>query len=211
MSIFSRNKGDIQQQESIPQQIQNNTESVQEYQISRPEIKEEDFIDMSDPNINSILTSEVKSEPQENRKSYFNYGLKMPIDDVYMYVENNWENEGRKDAIENPDISHMQSKVEIIKQGLQRRFDLTGLKYNKMIREYKAQIVNLSTFGLTGTVRKLDSYIETCQEHLEKLKELEQKFQNNDPALTSMIDSYTRGFANGVILRTKSEIENNDK
>ncbi len=211
MSIFNRNKENIQQQENIQPQIQNSPESVQDYPTSRPEIKQEDFVDMSDPNTNPGSASEVASTPQEKGESYFDWGLNMPIDNVYKYMETNWENEGRKDAIENPDISHMQSKVEIIKQGLKRRFDLTSLKYNKMIRGYNAQIVQLSTFGLTGAMRELESHIETCQEHLEKLKELEQKYQNNDSTLASMVASYERGFANGVALRTRSEIENNNR
>lgn len=205
MSIFNRKKKDAENVQQI--------KSVDDYQYDgsiyqRPSVREEDFIDTSDPNQTSDQEN-VSSEDSAPRTT-LDYSLGMPIDGVYMYMEKDWEEQGRQDAQSNPDLTYMESKVEIIKQGLQRRFELTRLKYNKMIREYTAKVNTLNQFGLAGTLSDIEAHIETCKEHLMKLNELEEKFHKNEPALTSMTDSYRRGFAFGVAVIAQDSIKDNN-
>ena len=143
------------------------------------------------------------------KRTVVEYTLGMPIDGVYIYMEKDWEEQGRQDAANNPDMTYMETKVEIIKQGLQRRFELTRLKYNKMIREYTARVDTLNQFGLSGTMTELEAHIETCKEHLQKLNELEDKFHKDDPSLRSMTNSYRRGFAFGVAMKAQDSIKDN--
>lgn len=208
MSLFSRNKGI---EPAMPQALQQNQQPEElNYDGTtrpRPEVREEDFIDTSDPNTD-IQQDTQPSLPVEKR-TVIEYTMGMPIDGVYIYMEKNWEDEGRQDAVKNPDMSFMETKVEIIKQGLERRFELTRLKYNKMIREYKVKVDKLNQFGLSGTMSELEAHIETCMEHLNKLNELEDKFHRDDPALYTMINSYRRGFSLGVAQSAQDAIKDN--
>lgn len=207
MSIFGNKKNDgIGNQDYINsmnyQQLQQESTDV------RPEVKESDFVDFSNPNIveqkttNSTILNTDKLENVE-------YGTGMPIDVIYSYIEKNWEEEGKQDAALNQDITYMNAKVEIIKQGLSRRIEMVRLRYNKMVREYKAQSSNLQTFGMLGTTVLLDAHVTTCEEHLQKIDELEKKFRDGDASLLSMVDSYKRGFAMGVSAKTQQLINNN--
>lgn len=176
---------------------------------ARPEVKESDFIDLSDPNEEPQSDSSEKTTA-ENDVVVISYGTGFPIDAVYAYIEKDWEATGRKDALENSDANCMEGKMEIIRQGLMRRFDLVKLKYNAMIRDYQSRLDNLKTFGLLGSMSQLTAQIDTCIEHLEKVKEMEQKLKDGDPSLTSMVDSYKRGFTMGVALETKKIINNSN-
>lgn len=205
MGLFNRNKVEVAapavEQPTPTQEIPVVEQPARQY----PEVREEDFIDTSDPN--NVPKSSVGSTASSTYS--VEYTLGMPIDGVYIYMERDWEAEGVKNATENPDSHYMESKIEIIKQGLQRRFELTRLKYNKMIREFSSEVDNLNQFGLTGTMSQLNAQIETCKEHLDKLQELEEKFKREDPALTSMIESYKRGFSFGVARRAQDMIKDN--
>lgn len=176
---------------------------------ARPEVKESDFIDLSDPNEETKSDSSEKTTA-ENDVVVISYGTGFPIDAVYAYIEKDWEAAGRQDASENSDVNCMEGKMEIIRQGLMRRFDLVKLKYNAMIRDYQSRLDNLKTFGLLGSMSQLTAQIDTCKEHLEKVKEMEQKLKDGDPSLTSMVDSYKRGFTMGVALETKRIINNSN-
>lgn len=175
---------------------------------ARPEVKESDFIDLSDPN-EEVQPDLPEKHSDENDVVVISYGTGFPIDAVYAYIEKDWEAIGRQDAMENTDANCMEGKMEIIRQGLIRRFDLIKLKYNAMIRDQQSRLDNLKTFGLLGSMTQLMAQIDTCKEHLEKIKDLEQKLKEGDPSLTSMIDSYKRGFTMGVALETKKIINNN--
>lgn len=208
MALFSRNKNE----ENVAQPTTSQLAAAEEMNYDgttrpRPEVREEDFIDTSDPNKPPQQT-ETQTIPSEKR-TVVEYTLGMPIDGVYMYMEKDWEESGRQDAANNPDMTYMETKVEIIKQGLQRRFELTRLKYNKMIREYTSRVDTLNQFGLSGTMTELEAHIETCKEHLQKLNELEDKFHKDDPALQSMTKSYRRGFTLGVAMKAQDSIKDN--
>ena len=190
--------------------FEQNTKESNELPIeARPEIKESDFIDLSDPNEEALLNSPEKSST-ENDVVVISYGTGFPIDAVYAYIEKDWEAVGRQDAMENTDASCMEGKKEIIRQGLIHRFDLVKLNYNAKIRDYQTRLDNLKTFGLLGSMNQLTAQIDTCKEHLEKIKEMEQKLKEGDPSLTSMVDSYKRGFTMGVALETKKIINSNN-
>lgn len=161
---------------------------VQELDYSvPPTMQEQDFIDNTDPNGTSAHSTVT-----------INYGTNMPIDSIFAYIEKNWEEAGRQDAMRNPDASYMHAKLKIIGETLKRRFELVRLRYNKDIRNYEAQLDNLKVLGVSTGLVQLESHIVTCKEHLKKIDEMEQKLRNQDPSLMTMNDSYQRGFIMGV-------------
>lgn len=159
----------------------------EEREVMRPAVNEDDFIDNTDPN-NVDRTPIVT----------INFGTQMPIDSIFAYIEKDWEEIGRQDAIKNPDADYLNSKVTIIRETLKHRFDMVRLRYNKDIRNYEAQMDNLKTLGVTTGMVQLEAHIVTCKEHLSKIDELEMKLKNNDPSMCTMVDSYRRGFIMGV-------------
>ena len=170
MSIF--NWG-AKQEQSVPEN-------------TTPDVKEADFIDVNDPN------------ETETQVRLIDYGTGHPIELIYTYIDEDLEEQGRSDANKNSELEYMNTKVEIIKQGLSRLFDIALLKYNDNIRLVEAKKKSLNQFGLLSGIERCNATIETYNEHIKKINELQRAFENEDASMMSMVQSYKRGFAAGV-------------
>lgn len=106
-----------------------------------PEIKREDFVDDSEP----ILESNAMT---------IKYGTGMPIDAIYAYIQDDYEQEGYSDAMCNADMAYKESKKEIIKNGLKMLFEQVRLRYESDIP------------SIDYTVTKCLIYICPCKLHI---------------------------------------------
>lgn len=164
-----------------------------EPQKSLPEIREEDFVDNSDPN------EEVVSIP---------YGTRMPIDAIYAFISKDYEQEGYNDAMCNADSSYKDSKKIIIKNELKRLFEQVGLRYKSDLREIEVQINIVEQQGLINTASALKARKDTFLEHMETMSKMEQSLDNGEQQMLSMIDSYERGFLKGLAAKSDTLLRN---
>lgn len=158
-----------------------------------PEIKREDFVDDSEPNLESN-TITIK------------YGTGMPIDAIYAYIQDDYEQEGYSDAMCNADMAYKESKKEIIKNGLKMLFEQVRLRYESDIRDISVQIDIVETQGLTTTSMTLKARRDTFNEHLSKINEMESSLDREDKKMMNMIASYERGFLKGISAKSESFI-----
>ncbi len=158
-----------------------------------PEIKREDFVDDSEP------------EP-ENKIITIKYGTGMPIDVIYSYIQDDYEQEGYDDAMCNVDMVYKNQKKEIIKNNLRMLFERVRLKYEKDIREINIQINIVETQGLTTSSMSLKARKDTYNEHLTKINEMEESLDREEGKMMNMIASYERGFLKGVAAKSESFI-----
>lgn len=206
MSWFSRKQNNVQAEYQPQLPVDNILERAmpeQNYESPRPIIQQEDFVDLSDPNTDTPKDTE---QPIQQDAPDFNYKIGFPIDSIYSYIEKDWEMQGQRDCIVNSDISNMKTKANAIEQGLLRRIELVTLEYTHRIRVCQSNITALEEIGSTMTVSTIKSRIETYIEHLNKIKEIETKFRNNDPSLRTMTESYERGFRNGIATKATEEM-----
>lgn len=112
LSFLFGSKKDVPVQEEISSKI-------------LPEIKEEDFVDNSDPNEDLYTV---------------HYGTKMPIDAIYAYINRDYEQSGYDDAMVNADSTYKDSKKNIIKNELRRLFEQVTLRYRNDLRDIEVQI-----------------------------------------------------------------------
>ena len=158
-----------------------------------PEIKREDFVDDSEPNLESN-TITIK------------YGTGMPIDAIYAYIQDDYEQEGYSDAMCNADMAYKESKKEIIKNGLKMLFEQVRLRYESDIRDISVQIDIVETQGLTTTSMTLKARRDTFNAHLSKINEMESSLDREDKKMMNMIASYERGFLKGISAKSESFI-----
>ena len=158
-----------------------------------PEIRREDFVDDSEPNLESN-TITIK------------YGTGMPIDVIYSYIQTDYEQDGYNDAMCNSDIQYKESKKKIINNGLKMLFEQVRLRYESDIRDINVQIDIVETQGLTSSSMSLKARKETYNEHLKNIKEMEDALDVGESKMMSMIDSYERGFLKGVAAKSESFI-----
>lgn len=158
-----------------------------------PEIKREDFVDDSEP----ILESNAMT---------IKYGTGMPIDAIYAYIQDDYEQEGYSDAMCNADMAYKESKKEIIKNGLKMLFEQVRLRYESDIRDINVQIDIVDIQGLTTSSMSLKARRDTYNEHLKKINDMELSLDREDKKMMNMIASYERGFLKGVDAKSESFI-----
>lgn len=157
--------------------------------VPTPEIKESDFIDTSDPN--------STEQPQPAVKTIF-IGTGMPIDLIYSYIEQDWEHQGYLDAQSNPDLKYMTTKVEMLKNNLVHRFELTTMNYDIKKADLMNQMETANQLGLLTSINLINSRLAIIKQHVEKIDLMAQQLAQEEPSMMVMMETYKRGFANGV-------------
>lgn len=159
----------------------------------KPEIREEDFIDNTDP-VDQNLSSVYQ----------VTYGTGFAIDAVYGFIKRDFEQKGFEDAMVNPENSYKESGMLLIKNELKQLFEQVRLKYRGELRLLQVQIDNLEKQGLPYQAANLYARKETYEEHMRKIDEMEQKLENEEVSMMTPIYTYERGFLKG--LSAKSDI-----
>lgn len=161
---------------------ENNSETKSEL----PVIKEEDFIDNTDPSVNGNSIYSVE------------FGSKLPIDVIYGFLKENYENKAYNDALTNPDKSYKETNIAIIRSNLEVKFKQVMLKYEDMLREINFHIQSRGQAGLTDIVELLKSKKDTYEKHIEELKHMKQDLDKEELYMIGIFKSYEVGFTRGL-------------
>ena len=154
-----------------------------------------------------IPMEETKDEENKNLIT-ITWGTGMPIDVIFNFIHKNFEEEGFQDALVNSDITYRDTKVKIIRYNLEMLFTRITLRYKSDIRMVDSKMDNAREAFALGAVAKLDSLKHTYEEHLTEIENMKELLDANDPKMTTMIESYRRGFMKGVTAATLNFIEN---
>ncbi|HEX7755659.1 MAG TPA: hypothetical protein VF421_09960 [Niabella sp.] len=164
-------------QSEMPEEPKNNT---------LPEIREEDFIDDSDPTAENTTTYSVE------------FGSKLPIDIIYGFLKEDYENKAYNDALTNPDKSYKEANLAIVRSNLEIKFKQVFLKYEDMLREIHFHIHSRGQAGLTDIVELLKSKQSTYEKHVEELKEMKEDLDKGELYMMGIFKSYEVGFTRGL-------------
>jgi len=152
-------------------------------------------------------TEEPKDEDKKNLIT-ITWGTGMPIDVIFNFIHKNFEEEGFQDALVNSDITYRDTKEKIIRYNLEMLFTRITLRYKSDIRVVESKMNNAREAFALGAVSKLDSLKHTYEEHLAEIEDMKELLDADDPKMTTMIESYRRGFMKGVTAATLNFIEN---
>lgn len=143
------------------------------------------------------------TEPSEDVSNVItiHYGTGFPIDAIYAFVRKDMEADGYNDALCCPDNSYRDRKIKVIKNELRTIFDQVNLRYIDLIKQLEAQITFSTQQGLTGKVNTLEVQKSLMEEHVDRLQDLKNKFESNDPTMVGMLDSYEMGFSRGIAIK----------
>lgn len=166
------------------------TEQIQEVNLEAkntlPEIKEEVFIDNSEPS------------GQENSTYSVEFGSKLPIDIIYGFLKENYENKAYHDALTSPDRSYKETNIAIIRSNLEVKIKQVLLKYEDMLRDIEFHIQSRGQAGLTDIVELLKSKKVTYEKHLEEIKKMKQDLDKGELYMIGIFKSYEVGFTRGL-------------
>jgi hypothetical protein len=163
------------------------TEEVQAAQRdSLPEIREEDFID--------------NSEPSKQRNSTYSveFGTKLPIDIIYGFLKEDYESKAYNDALTNPDKSYKETNLAIIRSNLEQKFKQIMRKYDDMLKRLNFHIQSRSAAGLTDLVEQLKTEKDIYEQHVVELTTMKEDLEKEELYMTGIFKSYEVGFTRGL-------------
>ena len=160
--------------------------------------------------VNDVEQSPTEETKDDDKKNLITitWGTGMPIDVIFNFIHKNFEEEGFQDALVNSDITYRDTKVKIIRYDLEMLFTRITLRYKTDIRMVESKMNNAREAFALGAVAKLDSLKHTYEEHLAEIEDMKELLDADDPKMTTMIESYRRGFMKGVTAATLNFIEN---
>lgn len=155
-------------------------------------------------------SNEQDPTEEEGKKNVITimWGTGMPIDVIYNFIHKDFEEQGYQDALVNTDIVYRNAKETIIRNDLQMLFKRIILRYRKDIREIDVQIDNAKKALALTSAASMQACRDTYEEHLAEIAEMQQQLEANDPKMTTMIESYRRGFLKGIAAVTTNFINN---
>jgi len=153
-----------------------------------------------------------QGSPQENKEKKkiitITWGTGMPIDVIFNFIHKNFEEEGFQDALVNCDITYRDAKEKIIRNDLEMLFRRIILKYKGDIRIINVKIENAHKALALGAAADLEALRATYEEHLAEIQEMQTQLEADDPKMTTMIESYRRGFLKGIAANAVNFINN---
>lgn len=147
-------------------------------------------------------TFQKKSIMNENTSNEKSYDLQY----LYSFLLKDYETDGYNDAISNPDMSHMDNKVKLIR----RRLDITIAQvttyYDNLLRNINFHIESRSRNGMVDIVGELNSKKTSIEEELQKVQQIENDAKLETGLSEALIMSYTLGFTNGYAAISHSQL-----
>lgn len=144
----------------------------------------------------------------EKRLITITWGTGMPIDVIFNFIHKNFEEDGFQDALVNSDITYRDAKEKIIRNDLEMLFKRIILKYKSDIRIINVKIENAQKALAMAAAADMEALRTTYEEHLTEIQEMQSQLEANDPKMTTMIESYRRGFLKGIAANTVNFINN---
>ena len=161
--------------------------------------------------------NEQTASPEEGKKDEkkdekhvitITWSTGMPMDVIFHFIHKNFEEEGFQDALVNCDITYRDAKEKIIRNDLEMLFKRIILKYKSDIRIVNVKIENANKALALAAAADMEALRATYEEHLTEIQEMQSQLEANDPKMTTMIESYRRGFLKGIAANAVNFINN---
>jgi hypothetical protein len=135
-------------------------------------------------------------------------GLGNGMEQIYSFLQADYESRGYSDALVNPDNSYKTDNIKLMQLDLQILIDKTNTYYENLISELNFHIIIRSRAGLVDLVQELESRRLLVEDHQKKLTQLKDSMQDENGMCQRIILSYQRGFMKGLSALTQSGILN---
>ena len=161
------------------------------------------------PASEATIENEKKEKKENGDGSKYitiTWGTGQPIDVIFSFIHKNREEEGYQDALINSDLSYMKAKEEIIRNELKMLFKRISIRYKDNILVLDVQKAKAEAAFISSSVAILQARREIYVEHLAEIEEMEKMLDADDPKMTTMIETYRRGFNKGIAAQTAAFI-----
>lgn len=135
-------------------------------------------------------------------------GLGNGMEQIYSFLQADYESKGYSDALVNPDSSYKTDNIRLLQLDLRILIDKTNTYYENLISELNLHIVIRTRAGLVDLVQELETRKLLVEDHQKKLLQLKESMNDDNGMCQRIILSYQRGFMKGLSALTQSGILN---
>jgi hypothetical protein len=162
------------------------------------------------PNLNPDIPKELFSDGnlKLQQGSLAANGSGNGMEQVYNFLQADYESKGYSDALVNPDNSYKTDNIRLMQLDLKILIDKTNTYYENILSELSLHIVIRTRAGLVDLVQELETRKLLVEDHQKKLVELKQSMNDDNGMCQRIILSYQRGFMKGLSALTQSGILN---
>lgn len=144
--------------------------------------------------LNDIQENTANKQDEANN----NLVAAMPIDEIYKYLQTDFESRGYDDALCNPDISYRDMNKKLIVSNLRVLFKQVKQIYTDSLSNTEFHIKSRQQAGLIDIVELLKNRKDTLDSHLKEVEKMEQDLDKEEVYMVGMLLSYERGFLRGL-------------
>jgi hypothetical protein len=144
--------------------------------------------------LNDIQENTANKQDEANN----NLVAAMPIDEIYKYLQTDFESRGYDDALCNPDISYRDMNKKLIVSNLRVLFKQVKQIYTDSLSNTEFHIKSRQQAGLIDIVELLKNRKDTLDSHLKEVEKMEQDLDKDEVYMVGMLLSYERGFLRGL-------------
>src|SRR5512145_3363247 len=129
-----------------------------------------DVISHMDPDIQKDLMPDGDFKLQQG--SLAANGLGNGMEQIYSFLQADYESKGYSDALVNPDNSYKTDNIRLMQLDLKILIDKTNTYYENLISELNLHIVIRTRAGLLDLVHELENRKQLVEDHQRKLVQL---------------------------------------
>ncbi len=168
---------------------------------SQNDIPEDLFIEKTNQSelIETPKISNIDTTANPNQKQTHSINDKIvDIEGLYLFLQNNWEENGFNDALANPDDSYRKDNLEFLTIDFELKVDQLLLTYSDKLNEIEFHINTRSKAGLIDLVEELKQHTVKLKNHVDQLNKFKSEIPNGTGALKRILLSYNKGFMRGL-------------
>jgi hypothetical protein len=136
----------------------------------------------------------------------YSNGISKGINEVYAFLEKDFESKGYNDAFINHDDSYKKDNIRLLKHDLIILLQKVTTYYEDLLRDIGFHINSRERAGLLDLVEELKFRREGVEDHLVKISEIRKELNENTGAPERILLSYQQGFMRGLSAISQSKI-----
>lgn len=133
-------------------------------------------------------------------------GLTKGINEIYAFLETDFESKGYHDALINPDDSYRKDNVKLLKHDLVILLQKVTTYYEDLLRDIGFHIHSRERAGLIDLVEELKFRQQGVEVHLTKVSEIRKEMNEDTGASERITLSYQKGFMRGLSAISQSNV-----
>jgi len=132
------------------------------------------------------------------------------IEEIYTFLQKDYESRGYNDALTNPDESYRTDNIDLLNNDLAILIQKVTTYYEDLLKEIDFHILSRGRAGLIDLVETLKTRKELVEDHLRKVNQIRYDMENNEGMSQRIILSYQRGFMRGLSALTMADVLKKD-